>query len=49
MATIALIGEIVTTTGTIIVAVAEDAVVPSAIDVAVIFTCAGVGMVSGAV
>lgn len=47
--TIAVVGETVTWMGMMIVTVAEADVTPSAVDVAVTVTCAGVGTVSGAV
>ena len=47
--TMVVVGEIVTTTGTIIVTVAFPVVVPSATDVAVTVTWAGLGTLDGAV
>jgi hypothetical protein len=47
--TIAVVGEIVTTTGTIMVTVAVPVVVPSATDVAVTVIWAGLGTLDGAV
>ena len=47
--TMALVGDIPTTTGTMIVTVAEAAVSPSSLAVAVTVTCAGLGTVPGAI
>ena len=48
-ATIAVVGETVTTTGTITVTVALPVVLPSATDVAITVTVAGLGTLPGAV